>query len=85
MAATRSNRFTLAERIKPVVGTESCQAEHMGYVMSDVLHVKQDDDSEGDAKTWRRLWDRTRPQRLAGGRRPAPFVEFQGAEIYAKA
>ena len=32
------------------MGTHSCQAEHIGYVMSGVLHVKHNDGSEGDAK-----------------------------------
>ena len=34
--------------IKPVVGTESCQVEHLGYVASGTLHVEHKDGSEGE-------------------------------------
>lgn len=38
-----------SECIKPVVGTDTCQVEHIGYLVSGALHVQHDDDSEGDA------------------------------------
>jgi hypothetical protein len=34
--------------IKPVAGTESCQAAHLGYVVSGRLRVAATDGSEGD-------------------------------------
>lgn len=37
-----------AECIKPVVGTDSCQVEHVGYVVSGSLHVEHEDGSEGE-------------------------------------
>lgn len=34
--------------IKPVVKTDSCQVEHVGYVISGRLHVTHEDGSEGE-------------------------------------
>jgi hypothetical protein len=40
--------WSWAECIRPVVGGESCQAAHLGYVVSGRLHVTADDGAEGD-------------------------------------
>jgi hypothetical protein len=51
---TQAARLTLqpgwrwSECIKPVAGTESCQARHVGAVLSGRMHVVQDDGSEGE-------------------------------------
>ncbi len=37
-----------SECIKPVAGTESCQAAHLGYVVSGRIHVAQTDGMESD-------------------------------------
>jgi hypothetical protein len=34
--------------VKPVAGTESCEAAHTGYIMSGRMHVKMDDGAEAD-------------------------------------
>ena len=34
--------------VKPVAGTESCQAAHTGYIISGRMHVIMDDGAEGD-------------------------------------
>ncbi|MEZ5118261.1 MAG: cupin domain-containing protein [Candidatus Nanopelagicales bacterium] len=47
-------RFTFApgwrwsECVSPVVGTDTCQAHHVGAVVSGRMHVVLDDGSEGD-------------------------------------
>jgi hypothetical protein len=38
-----------SECIKPVVGGDSCQARHVGVVVSGTIHVVHDDGTEGDA------------------------------------
>jgi hypothetical protein len=38
-----------SECIKPVVGTDSCQARHVGTAVSGRLHIAHEDGSEGDA------------------------------------
>jgi hypothetical protein len=35
--------------VKPIAGTDSCQAPHTGYVISGSMHVVMDDGTEGDA------------------------------------
>lgn len=40
--------WTWASCIKPLVGTESCQAAHLGYVVSGRLHVTADDGAESE-------------------------------------
>jgi hypothetical protein len=35
--------------VKPIAGTESCQAPHTGYVISGRMHVRMDDGTEGEA------------------------------------
>lgn len=37
-----------SECIKPVAGTESCQARHVGIVQSGTMHVVHDDGTESD-------------------------------------
>ena len=37
-----------SECIKPIVGGESCQAPHLGYVVAGRLHVVADDGTEAD-------------------------------------
>ncbi len=55
LGSATAARFTLqpgwrwSECVKPVVGTDSCQARHLGAVVSGRLHVVHDDGSEGDA------------------------------------
>src|SRR5687767_8222315 len=39
-----------SECIKPVAGTDSCQARHVGTVVSGRLHIVHEDGSEGDAE-----------------------------------
>ncbi len=81
-----------SECIKPIVNTESCQTDHVGYALSGALHVKHDDGTEEDvtAGSVYRIAP-GRVYRIAPGHdawntgsEPAVFVEFQGAAQYAK-
>lgn len=40
--------WTWADCIKPVAGTEHCEAAHLGYVVSGRMHITTTDGSEGD-------------------------------------
>ena len=40
--------WSWAECIKPLAGTETCQAAHLGYVVSGRIHITADDGSEAD-------------------------------------
>lgn len=46
--ATFQPGWRWSECIKPVVGTESCQARHVGTVVSGRLHIVHEDGTEGE-------------------------------------
>jgi len=54
LGSSTAARFTMqpgwkwSECIKPVAGTDSCQAHHVGAALSGKLHVTHSDGSEGD-------------------------------------
>jgi hypothetical protein len=54
IGGTTAARLTLepgwkwSECVKPVAGTESCQARHVGVVQSGRMHVTHEDGTEGD-------------------------------------
>ena len=73
-----------SECIKPVVGTDSCQVEHIGYVVSGSLHVTHEDGSEGEVKPGDVYRIAPGHDAWVVGGEPAVFVEFQGAASYAK-
>ena len=37
-----------SEHVKPIAGTDSCQAPHTGYVLSGRMHIRMDDGSEAE-------------------------------------
>lgn len=47
--ATFQPGWKWSECIKPVVGGDSCQARHVGTIVSGKLHVVHNDGTEGDA------------------------------------
>ena len=74
-----------SECIKPVVGTDSCQVEHIGYVVSGTLRVKHDDGSTGDLKPGAVYHIAPGHDASVIGDEAVVVVEFQGAAAYAKA
>ena len=90
LGSTEVGRFTFqpgwkwSECIKPVVGTDSCQAEHLGYAVSGRIHIAHEDGTSlelaaGDAY-------RIAPGHDAWvvGDEPFVGVEFKSADTYAK-
>jgi mannose-6-phosphate isomerase-like protein (cupin superfamily) len=74
-----------SECVKPVVGTDSCQNSHVGYMVSGRLRVRMADGREqlisaGDAYTIPPGHDAT-----VEGNDPAVMIEVLSAEQYAKA
>lgn len=73
-----------SECVKPVVGTDSCQNSHVGYMVSGRLRVRMADGREqlvsaGDAYTIPPGHDAT-----VEGNEPAVMIEVLSAEQYAK-
>ena len=54
-----------SEHVKPIAGTPSCQASHVGYVVSGRMRIKMDDGTEAEVA-------RARPHRRSGPRRVDP-------------
>jgi hypothetical protein len=88
---TEVGRFTFqpgwrwSECIKPVVGTESCQVDHVGFVAAGRLTVVHEDGSRGTVSAGHAY--RITPGHDAWVEGDEEFVgyEFKGAAEYAKA
>src|SRR5262245_28844535 len=73
-----------SEHIKPVVGTDSCQTNHVGYLISGTLHVENEDGTSGEAKGGSVYHIAPGHDAWVVGDEPAVAIEFQGAANYAK-
>jgi mannose-6-phosphate isomerase-like protein (cupin superfamily) len=73
-----------SECIKPVVGTDKCEVDHVGYVVSGRLHVEHNDGSKGDVEPGDVYHIAPGHDAWVMGDEPAVFVEFQGATHYAE-
>jgi hypothetical protein len=70
--------------IKPVVGTDSCQVEHVGYCISGKIHVSYADGTEGDIAGGEVYRIGPGHDAWVDGDEQFVSVEFQGAANYAK-
>jgi hypothetical protein len=68
------------------VGTDSCQAHHIGVIVSGTLHVVHDDGSEGDAQTGDAYIIEPGHDAWVVGNEPVVAFEFDSstAQTYAK-
>jgi hypothetical protein len=73
-----------SECIKPVVGGDSCQVEHVGYVVSGTLAIRHDDGSTGEITTGTVYRIAPGHDGWVLGDEPAVVVEFKGATTFAK-
>ena len=73
-----------SECIKPVVGTDSCHVEHIGYIVSGGLHIEHDDGSTGDITPGMVYRIGSCHDAWVIGDQHTVVVEFQGAATYAK-
>jgi hypothetical protein len=73
-----------SECIKPVVNTDTCQVEHIGYAISGSLHIRHSDGTEVDIVPGNVYHIAAGHDAWNSGSEPAVFVEFQGAANYAK-
>jgi len=73
-----------SECIKPVVGTESCQNDHVGILTSGRLHVVHDDGSEATVEPGVAYRIAPGHDAWVEGDEPAVALEFKSAATYAK-
>ncbi|HEY3073111.1 MAG TPA: cupin domain-containing protein [Candidatus Limnocylindrales bacterium] len=90
LGAHTAARFTFqpgwrwSESIKPVAKTDSCQARHVGAIVSGRLHVVHTDGSEGDAGPGDAYVIEPGHDAWVVGDEPVVAFEFESAETYAK-
>ena len=73
-----------SESIKPIVGTESCQARHVGTIASGRLHVLHEDGSEAEAGPGGVYVIEPGHDAWVVGDEPVVGFEFGSAETYAR-
>jgi mannose-6-phosphate isomerase-like protein (cupin superfamily) len=73
-----------SDNIKPVAGTDSCQTNHVGYVISGTLEVHSDDGGVGHLRPGSVYRIPPGHDAWVVGNEPFVAVEFQGAATYAK-
>jgi hypothetical protein len=88
---TKVGRFTFepgwkwSECIKPVVGTDSCQVDHLGVVVSGRLHIAHDDGTEVDLGPGDVYRIAPGHDAWVIGDEPFVGVEFSSADRFARA
>ena len=68
--------------VRPVVGTESCQTRHVGYVLKGTIHVVLDDGTEFDMRTGDVVDIRPGHDSWVIGDEPAETIEWMGARSW---
>jgi quercetin dioxygenase-like cupin family protein len=73
-----------SEHVKPVAKTESCEVNHVGYVLEGRIHVRHDDGTEIDVGPGDVYQIPPGHDAWVAGEERFVAVEFQGAAGYAK-
>ena len=73
-----------SEHVKPIAGTEWCEAPHFQYHVSGVLRIKMDDGSEFDCRPGDVSLLPSGHDAWTVGNEPAVVVDFQGMLDYAR-
>jgi hypothetical protein len=73
-----------SQHIKPVVGGDSCQTDHIGYLVSGKMGIQTDDGSTGEVTPGCVYRIAPGHDGWVIGDEPVVVVEFQGAATYAK-
>jgi hypothetical protein len=73
-----------SEHVKPIAGTDSCQATHLAYVISGRIHVRMDDGTEGELAPGDICSIASGHDAWTIGDEPCVLVDFGRIEGYAK-
>ena len=84
MRGTFEPGWKWSECVKPIVGTESCEVEHLGYVVSGTMVCKMDDGTEHTFKQGDAAYIPPGHDAWVPGTEPCVFLDFQGGSNYAK-
>jgi hypothetical protein len=81
--ATFEPGWRWSESLKPMMGTDSCEAPHLGYVVSGHIHVEMDDGTAGDAGPGDLFHVAPGHDAWVVGDEPCVLVDYEGASHYA--
>lgn len=70
--------------VKPIAGTDTCQAAHTGYVISGHMHVVMDDGTEGEAGPGDAVVISPGHDAWVVGDEPCVMLDWSGSANYAK-
>jgi hypothetical protein len=73
-----------SEAVKPIAGTDSCQARHLGAVVTGRLHVVHTDGTEAEAGPGEAYVIEPGHDAWVVGDEPVVAFEFESADTYAK-
>jgi len=73
-----------SKHVKPIAGTDSCQAAHMGYVVSGRMTIRMDDGEEADFAPGDVMICPPGHDAWVVGEQPCVVIDWQGAADYAK-
>ncbi|MBI5090278.1 MAG: cupin domain-containing protein [Actinobacteria bacterium] len=73
-----------SQHIKPIAGTDSCQTDHIGYLVAGTLHVVTDVGASSDVSAGTVYRIPPGHDAWVVGDEPAVAIEFQGAATYAR-
>lgn len=76
--------WSWSECVKPVARTDSCQARHVGTIVSGHLHVRHTDGTEGDVSPGDAYVIEPGHDAWVVGDEPTVAFEFESAETYAR-
>lgn len=81
--ATFEPGWRWSESLKPMMGTDSCEAPHLGYVVSGHLHVEMDDGTAADAGPGDLFHIAPGHDAWVVGDETCVLVDYEGASHYA--
>ena len=82
--ATFQPGWRWSTHVKPISGTESCQAAHLGVQLSGTMHIKMDDGTERDIGPGQVVNIPPGHDGWVVGNEPVLFIDVTGMENYAK-
>jgi quercetin dioxygenase-like cupin family protein len=82
--ATFEPGWRWSENVKPVVGTESCEVTHVGYMLSGRLGTRMNDGTEMEFREGDLVFIPPGHDGWTVGEKPAVLLQVFGAADYAK-
>ena len=82
--ATFEPGWKWSEHVKPLAGTDSCQAAHVGYVLSGRMKIVMDDGEEAEVGPGDFMTAAPGHDAWIVGDEPCVIIDWQGMDDYAK-